>query len=49
MGNLDAFSRKANHGSRQGDNVKLTLLALELFWIHALAGARLEGDECNIL
>jgi hypothetical protein len=27
----------------------LTLLAPELFWIHALAGIRLEGDECNIL
>jgi hypothetical protein len=25
------------------------LLALELFWIHALAGARLEGKEHNIL
>jgi hypothetical protein len=25
------------------------LLALELFWIHVLAGARLEGEECNIL
>jgi transposase InsO family protein len=27
----------------------LTLLAPELFRIHALAGVRLEGEECNIL
>jgi hypothetical protein len=27
----------------------LTLLALELFWIHALTGTRLEGEEHNIL
>jgi hypothetical protein len=33
----------------QGDNDNLTLLAPELFRIHALAGARLEGDERNIL
>jgi hypothetical protein len=25
------------------------LLAPELFWIHVLAGARLEGEERNIL
>jgi hypothetical protein len=49
MGKLDALSRWADHGSGQGDNDNLTLLAPELFWIHALAGARLEGDERNIL
>jgi hypothetical protein len=49
MGNPDALSRCANHGSGQGDNNNLTLLAPELFWIHTLAGARLEGDEHNIL
>jgi hypothetical protein len=49
MGKPDALSRQADHGSWQGDNNNLTLLAPELFWIHALAGARLEGDECNIL
>jgi hypothetical protein len=49
MGKPDAFSRQADHGSGQGDNDNLTLLAPELFWIHALAGVRLEGDECNIL
>jgi hypothetical protein len=27
----------------------LTLLGPELFWIHALAGIRLEGEERNIL
>jgi hypothetical protein len=27
----------------------MMLLAPELFQIHALAGARLEGNECNIL
>jgi hypothetical protein len=45
----DALSRRADHGSRQGDNDNLTLLTPELFRIHVLAGVRLEGDECNIL
>jgi hypothetical protein len=49
MGKPDGLSRRADHGSGQGDNNNLTLLAPELFRIHALAGARLEGDECNIL
>jgi hypothetical protein len=49
MGKPDALSRQADHGSGQGDNDNLTLLTPELFRIHALAGARLEGDECNIL
>jgi hypothetical protein len=49
MGKPDALSRRADHGSGQGDNNNLTLLAPELFRIHALAGARLEGDERNIL
>jgi hypothetical protein len=44
----DALSRQANHGSGQGDNNNLTLLAPELFWIHALVGVRLEGEERNI-
>jgi hypothetical protein len=49
MGKLDALSRWADHGSGQGDNNNLTLLAPELFRIHALVGIRLEGDERNIL
>jgi hypothetical protein len=49
MGKPDALSRQADHRSGQGDNNNLTLLALELFRIHALAGVRLEGDERNIL
>jgi hypothetical protein len=49
MGKPDALSRWADHESGQGDNNNLTLLAPELFWIHALAGMRLKGDECNIL
>jgi hypothetical protein len=49
MGKPDALSRWANHGSRQGDNDNLTLLAPELFQIHVLAGVRLEGEEHNIL
>jgi hypothetical protein len=49
MGKPDALSRLFDHGSRQGDNDKLTLLAPELFQIHALAGVRLKGEECNIL
>jgi hypothetical protein len=48
MGKPDALSRQADHGSGQGDNDNLMLLAPELFWIHALAGVRLEGDERNI-
>jgi hypothetical protein len=49
MGKPDALSRCADHGSGQGDNNSLTLLALELFHIYALAGVRLEGEEHNIL
>jgi hypothetical protein len=49
MGKPDTLSRRAEHGSGQGDNDNLTLLAPELFWIHALAGARLKGNERNIL
>jgi hypothetical protein len=49
MGKPNALSRWANHGSGQGDNDNLMLLAPELFRIHALAGARLQGDEWNIL
>jgi hypothetical protein len=49
MGKPDALSRRADHRSGQGDNDNLTLLAPELFRIHALAGVRLEGDERNIL
>jgi hypothetical protein len=49
MGKPDTLSRQANHRSGQGDNNNLTLLAPELFQIHALAGMRLEGDERNIL
>jgi hypothetical protein len=49
MGKPDALSRWADHGSGQGDNDNLTLLAPKLFWIHVLAGARFQGDEQNIL
>jgi hypothetical protein len=49
MGKPDALSRQADRRSGQGDNDNLTLLAPELFWIHALAGVRLEGDKHNIL
>jgi hypothetical protein len=49
MGKPDTLSRCADHGSGQGDNDNLTCLAPELFRIHALAGARLKGDERNIL
>jgi hypothetical protein len=49
MGKPYALSRWADHGFGQGDNDNLTLLAPELFQIHALTGARLEGNECNIL
>jgi hypothetical protein len=49
MGKPDTLSRHADYRSRQGDNNNLTLLAWELFCIHALAGVRLEGKERNIL
>jgi hypothetical protein len=49
MGNPNALSRRADHGSGQGDNNNLTLLAPELFRIHVLTGTRLEGEERNIL
>jgi hypothetical protein len=49
MGKPDALSRWADHRPGQGDNDNLTLLAPELFQIHALTGMRLEGDERNIL
>jgi hypothetical protein len=49
MGKPDALSRRANHGSGKGDKDNLTLLAPEVFRIHALAGVRLEGAERNIL
>jgi hypothetical protein len=49
MGKPDALSRRADHGSGQGDNDNLTLLSPDLFRIHALSGVRLEGDERNIL
>jgi hypothetical protein len=49
MGKPDTLSRQADHGSGQEDNNNLMLLAPELFWIHVLAGARLEGEEHNIL
>jgi hypothetical protein len=49
MGKPDALSRQADHGSRQGDNDNLMFIALELFQIHTLSGARLEGEDCNIL
>jgi hypothetical protein len=49
MGRPYALSRRADHGSGQGDNNNLTLLAPELFRIHALAGIRLEGNKRNIL
>jgi hypothetical protein len=49
MGKPDALSRRADHGSGQGDNDNLMLLAPELFRIHVLAGTRLEGEErCNV-
>jgi hypothetical protein len=49
MGKPDTLSRRADHGSGQGDNNNLTLLAPELFRIHALAGTRPEGKERNML
>jgi hypothetical protein len=44
----DAFGLTANVSGIKVPGDPLTL-APELFQIHALAGVRLEGDECNIL
>jgi hypothetical protein len=49
MGKPNALSRRADHGSGQGDNDNLTLLVPELFQIHVLACARFQGDRVNIL
>jgi hypothetical protein len=49
MGKPDALSRQADHGLGQEDNDNLMLLAPEMFCIHTLAGARLEGEERNIV
>jgi transposase InsO family protein len=49
MGKPDALSRRADHGSGQGDNSNMTLLTPELFRIHALSGIKLVGEEQNIL
>jgi hypothetical protein len=49
MGKPNTHSRRSNHGSGQGDNDNLILLAPELFQIHVIAGARFQGDEQNIL
>jgi hypothetical protein len=49
MGKPDALSRRADHGSGQGNNDNLTLLSPDLFRIYALSGTTLEGDEQNIL
>jgi hypothetical protein len=49
MGKPDALSRRADHGSGQGDNDNLMLLAPELFRIHALAGIRLKGVRATLL
>jgi hypothetical protein len=49
MGKPNALSRWVDHRSGQGDNDNLTLLAPELFRIHALAGVRFQGDKRNIL
>jgi hypothetical protein len=45
MGKPNALSRQADHGSGQGDNDNLMLLAPELFRIHVLAGARFQGER----
>jgi hypothetical protein len=45
MGKPDALSRQTDHGSRQGDKENLMLLTSELFWIHVLAGIKLEDEN----
>jgi hypothetical protein len=47
MGKPDTLSRWADHGSGQGDNDNLTLLAPELFRIHVLAGVRGHRQHCR--
>ena len=49
MGKPDALSRRADHGSRQGDNDNMTLLDPALFRICALSRLDIIGEERGIL
>jgi len=49
MGKPDALSRRADHGTGEGDNSNITLLTPKLFAIRALEGLQVTGPEIDIL
>ena len=49
MGKPDALSRRADHGTSEGDNSDITLHTPKLFAIQALEGLQVVGPELDIL
>ena len=49
MGKPDTLSRRADHGTGEGDNSNITLLTPKLFVVHALEGVEVAGAEVDIL
>jgi len=49
MGKPDALSRRADHGTGEGDNSNITLLTPKLFAVRALEGLQVTGLEIDIL
>ena len=49
MGKPDALSRRADHGTGEGDNSNITLLTPKLFAVRALEGLQIAGPEVDIL
>ena len=49
MGKSDALSWRSDHGSGAEDNQKLTLLTPGLFFVRALEGVQVVGEEKDIL
>ena len=49
MGKPDALSRRADHGTGEGDNSNITLLTPKLFAVRALEGVEVAGAEVDIL
>jgi len=49
MGQPDALSRRADHGSGAEDNRDITLLTPNFFAVRALEGVVVEGEERDLL
>jgi len=49
MGKPDALSRRADHGTGEGDNSDITLLTPKFFAVRALEGLEVAGAEVDIL